>query len=343
MANYTTDESDHFRKFASSLEKEIAKYQGGEETLYAKQKRQVDGLCAAELKFRDILTTTKLGTDIYNRFVSMIHDEKRNILAARPYFRERQDIFTSGISKALKAKDVPALQKFHFNFGFVQFALRVGGSADPKLVAIAKTIAQLRTEIVEVNMPLAISRARIFWSRTPRAHLEYMDFVQIASEGLMAAVDKFVAPYTPVFRSVAIGRMHGNFIDQYSETPIHFYPVDRRKIYRANKAIGKLGGIADADFNVLAAIVNEGAEENQRTTPMEIADLLAAASVVPSDAFLVEGVDGDEVATAPSGPSADVSAQPDTQYERAEVHGVLQKAIQSLSPFERKLLRMKGV
>ena len=193
-------------------------------------------------------------------------------------------------------------------------------------------------------MPLAISRARIFWSRTPKAHLTYMDFVQIACEGLLSAVDKFVPPYTPVFRSVAIGRMHGNFIEEYSETQLHFFPVDRRKIYRANKVIGRMGGIHNADFEELARVVNEGVEDGHRTNAIEIADLMAAASVVSSDGFAVfpDG-DDDSNGLAHGHLASDPNHRPDVQVEEAQVSSVLKSAVAELTLLERKVLRMKGI
>jgi len=124
-------------------------------------------------------------------------------------------VFTTNIAKALKEESATALYRYHFNYQFVRFTMALrkwprGG----KIRKLAMKIEAIRTEIVEMNMPLAISRARIFWSRTPRSHLTYMDLVQISCEGLMSAVDKFVLPYSTVFRSVAIGRIVGNLIEK---------------------------------------------------------------------------------------------------------------------------------
>jgi hypothetical protein len=111
-------------------------------------------------------------------------------------------------------------------------------------------------------MPLAIAQAKQFWHKAPSAtkdtRFSFMDFVQIAADGLMSAVDKFVLPggleanpaLIRVWRAVAIGRMKGNFIEMFSETTIHFFPQDKRKLYRANKHLKEFSG--QIDFERLA-------------------------------------------------------------------------------------------
>jgi RNA polymerase sigma factor (sigma-70 family) len=334
----------HFKQFAVSLERAIEKYGDlSEETLLERQKRQIETLVALETKFRKTLINHDWGPTMYREFLEFICSN--NILAARPYFRERQSVFTSEISKALKNRSDKSLYKFHFNFNFIQWVMkqrkwrsRKGGP----IASLADQIAEQRQELIEMNMPLAISRARIFWSRTPKAQLEYMDLVQIACEGLMSAIDKFVLPYSKVFRSVAIGRMVGNFIEQYSETLVHFYPVDKRKIYRANKLVHKYG--ENIDFDKLADEINDGVEQEHKTTPTEIASLMAAASTVSADAAPPDLGDSDEqLESQVDRFAADRSLQPDYQVENAEAMTSLKWAIGHLTVLERKLLYMKGV
>ena len=126
-------------------------------------------------------------------------------------------------------------------------------------------------------MPLAISQARVFRHNTPESHLTYMDLNQISFEGLINAVDKFVLPYTSVFRSVIIGRVKGDLIENYSETPVHFYPSDKRKIYRANKA---KKGLTKDDINytdLANTVNNNGPKLPTPTDSSEIMNLLAAS------------------------------------------------------------------
>jgi DNA-directed RNA polymerase specialized sigma subunit len=172
-----------------------------------------------------------------------------------------------------------------------------------------------------------------------------MDLVQISCEGLMSAVDKFVLPYSKVFRSVAIGRIVGNFIENYSETLIHFYPQDKRKIYRANKTISRqpVRGLDMIDFDHLVDEVNKEVEKSQMTNTSEISNLLAAASHVSADATPPETENESRPSSAVGRYADDVSCQPDYQVENAQLKHVFHQASQWLTWIERKLLRMKGI
>jgi len=332
-------DDDHFKKFASSLEREIAKHGNN---FFGRQKEQLEQLIKLENEFRRTIIQHPWGAGVYRDFVKLICDEKRNILAARPFFRERQQVFTKQISKALKKRAEKSLYRFRFNYQFVRFAVGARkwhrGSQVRKLAA---EIDRLRTEILEMNMPLAISRARIFFSRTPKSHLTYMDFIQIGCEGLMSGLDKYVPEGEVVprsFRGVAIGRMTGNFIEEYSETPIHFYPADKRKIYRANKIVGKFA--EGVDYDRLADSVNANVDAGHQTNSAEIAALMAAASVVSADSATSSDPEAPEPIARFAAPE---SARPDAQVEERDAYVTMAAAMQTLTVFERKLLRLRGV
>jgi len=339
-----SDSDSHFRDFAHTLERAIERYGDlSDETLLARQCRQMEKLASLEVEFTQTLLKHAWGPGVFKGFVGYICDERKNILAARPFFRERQVTFTREISKALKARNHEALYGFHINFQFVQFAVnKYKWPVGSQVLKIAKHISQLRMELVEMNMPLAISRARIFWSRTPKSQLTYMDLVQISCDGLISAIDKYVMPFSRNFRAVIIGRITGNFIEQYSETLVHFFPVDKRKIYRANKLMSRLvhGCEGHLDYAKLVEAVNKDVDEAHKTTESEIADLLAAASCVSTDGACLDGED-----TAPSINrfAAPSSCQPDVQFEKHEVISKLEEAIRKLPMAEQKLLHMKGI
>jgi DNA-directed RNA polymerase specialized sigma subunit len=348
-------QDNHFKLFAGQLEKAIEKYGSVDEiVIVERQRKQVEKLVSLERKFRRTLVNHPWGPGVYRSFIKMITEERGNILAARPFFRERQDVFTAKISKALRDKKEKRLYPFAINYQFVRFVMESrnwkGSGIGGKVVKLAEQIALLRTELIEMNMPLAISRARIFWSRTPKSHLSYMDLVQISCEGLMSAVDKFVLPYSKVFRSVAIGRIVGNFIESYSETLVHFYPQDKRKIYRANKGISKLSPERgdSIDFSKLAEEVNRDVEDNQKTNPNELSHLVAAASHVSTDAPSPEEVSAGSSGAAGASSSVDkyaaeITCQPDHQYETAELQTVVRAAYSGLTLIEQKLLRLRGI
>jgi DNA-directed RNA polymerase specialized sigma subunit len=343
------DSQEHFRKFAVSLEKAIKRHEEqvtSSAERFEYQFRQLTRLTSLEDAFRRALIADPQGPLCYSAFVRFICDERKNILAARPFFRERQPTFTQEISKALKARADRSLYKFRINYQFVRFVLdRFSWSESSEVAGIAREIAEIRIRLVEANLPLAISQARIFWSRTPQSQLSYMDLVQIASEGLISAIDKFVLPepYSPVFRCVAIGRMLGNFIESYSETLLHFFPGDRRKIYRANKLLRKHNGEHSVDYDKLADEINRDSEPAHHTTPTEIASLVAAASTVSTDASAPTNVEVDKDTSVINRFAAPEVTQPDVQVETRDAYLKLEEAVQRLPVFERKLLQLMGV
>lgn len=336
--NYYIDE--HLKQFAKSLNKEIEKYGHTDDKYLDRQKWQIETLVKLEKQFRKELIRHKWGIPVYRDFIKLICEERKNILAARPFFRERQPVFTNRVSKALRKISPETLSKFHFNFQFIQFVMKSRNwGKDSKIRQLYKQISDLRTEIIEMNMPLAINRTRIFYSRTPPSQLSYMDFVQIASEGLMSAVDKFCLPYSRVFRSVIIGRIVGNFIEEYSETLVHFFPADKRKIYRANKVVRKhKEGLVD--FDKLADEINIGAKPEHQTTPSEIADLMSAASLISTESGTDEEILRGGILSKCEAP---VSIQPDVIVEYTDSIESLGSAMEQLTILEKKLLKLKGV
>lgn len=343
------EDESHFRVFASNLEQAIAKYENlPEESRLQRQRRQLKLLVSLESKLRKTIIAHPWGTSVYKKFVDFILKEKRNILAARPFFRERQSIFATQISKALKRKSDKGLYKFRFNYSFVLFALNCHRwPAGGKVMKLAKQIHDIRMEIMEMNLPLAISQTRVFWSNTPKSHLSYMDLIQVHCVGLLVAIDKFVPPVDASmteeqeleayrkFRAVAIGRMIGDRIEQYSETLIHYWPVDKRKIYRANKARRMFG----EDWERIAAFVNEGVEDPAHwTTPEEVQKLLASSSTVSGDISL-----DPEGETTLDRYEADAETRPDLQVEEMDAIIQVRKKYKDLLLVEEKYLQMKGI
>lgn len=337
---------EHFKQFAHSLEAVIEKY-GPIEDLYELQRRELNELIGLEAEFRDTLQKHKEGSAVYSEFVHFICEIKKNILDARPYFRERQKLFTKSISGVFKSRTHEELYPFRINYRFVLFVMeaRKWGKKS-KLQKIFDKITALRTEILEINIPLGISRARVFYSRTPKSHLSYMDLIQIAMLGTISGIDK----YTPgddgivvprIFRSTVMGRIGGDTIANYSETLLHFYPVDARKIYRANKAVRKF--VDEIDFEKLATTVNADVDPSHLTNSSEIADLMSAASCLSLD---IKPTPNEEVKDKNLVGQWDVapeSARPDVQFENQEATNVLLDAFSKLTIFEQKFLRLRGI
>lgn len=203
---------------------------------YDDQKKLLKKLFSIEKKFKDTLLSTGTGRNVYKNFMKFILNDQKNILAARIYFRERQDTFSNRIAKAFHQNKPEKLHRFRINYVFAVWACKNIKTKNKKLLRLLEEMKQLRNNLCEMNLPLAINRSKIFWSKIPDTHLEYMDLIQASSEGLLIAIDKFVPPFKLVFRSVAIGRMVAYMIEDNSETIIKLSPTERRILYLINKA-----------------------------------------------------------------------------------------------------------
>lgn len=335
---YHTDE--HFRQFISNLERAIDCYDG--ENDIAAQKEQVERLVELESEWRRALVKHRWGKYSYKDFLSLILDKKRNILMARPYFRERNETFQAEISDVIRNRQYRTLYRYHVNYNFIQFVMqsrkwRKGG----ELYKLYTKIRAVRKELVERNMPLAISEARLFWGKTPRSHLAYMDLVQLSADGLVSAVDKFCLPYSRVFRAVIIGRIRGNLIEAYSETYLHFYPADKRRLYRAHKAIGRMRETG-ADFQEIADSVNINSPDDH-VTAAEVMSLVTAAAVVSANALPLHEDDEEPPVNPIDRYPTSETKNPDILYEESQARSAVGVAISELTVFEQKLLKLKGV
>lgn len=346
--------SDGFKAFAKALEQRLANEPVlSEEELARQQRRQIKALVALERDFQDALLAHRSGPTIYEEFVEWICTEKGNILSARPYFRERQDVFTRSISSALKTRSAKRLYKYRVNWSFVAWVLqRRKWGPNSQIKTIANKIFEARKEILEQNLPLAISQARTFFSSTPRSHLTFMDIMQIQCQGLLLAIDKFCPPNERgmtdeesldafrSFRAVAIGIMRRDRVNDYSQTLIHYYPGDRQKIYWANKLLRRY--VDEIDYSEISKEINtklqEDGDSKTQTSPEEIADLLATASTVSAD--YAADPEGDTVVESAVG---DDSFRPDVQAEQNSLYASLGSAIRQLSLVESKLLKLKGI
>lgn len=335
------DESQEFRQFAQIVEREIARYDFDPNAeITPIQKAQVDRLIGLEEEFKRTIIRRNWGKKVYGGFIHYIVDERKNILLARPFWRERKGAFHDGIVPALQAKQWRTLFKYRVNYQFVKFVLKhFPWPANSPLHKLGKDIASARQELIVTNLPLAISRARMFWSKTPKAHLTFMDFINLCVEGFITGIDKFEPPYDEIFRSVLIQRASGNMIEAYSQTMIHFYPSDKRKIYRANKYMSKKphGGV---NYDDMLAQVNVDIPNNKHANKDEISDLISAASHLSAD---TKTVIGDDVPNDIARYAAPDDMRPDTTFEALEANAKMRSAIQKLPLINQKLLRMMGI
>jgi DNA-directed RNA polymerase specialized sigma subunit len=327
----------NYNNYLQYLDQDIAKMglDFSSQEFFELQRTQVMDLIQYERDFVDELIALQLADTAYGVFVDFITKEKCNILAARPYFRERQTKFSSEITGHLQQRNLTALSTYRINHPMLSFwlkRLKVTPQNLPSLWAIYQKVESQRMVIARTNAPLALNRCKKFWNTTPHSHLEYMDLIQIAQEGLLTAIDKFVPPFTKVFRSVIIGRITAGHIKEYSSTMVHFLPDDRRIIYKANKC--RKDGLSAA---ATADRINQEIGENCALTESDVQDIMSASSHLS-----LFGKSDDTEEGAPSlidvTPSA-TTVQPDAVSEKMDVYRKMTRALHCLPMFEQKLLR----
>jgi DNA-directed RNA polymerase specialized sigma subunit len=331
---------DSFYKLAAAVTRTLERNKDG--TL---QPEQVEELLDAERKFKETILKYRQATEIYKKFLQKVCIQNKNILSARPYFREAATSFSKKITPAIKNEDIEALKTFSINFQFIKFIKENWLGPFPKRAEqLYDRVNVARNKLIENNMPLAINRAKLFYRKVPKSHLTLMDFIQICSMGLAAGIDKWCAPkYSPVFRSVCIGRMVGNMIDSYSETTLHFYPSDRRILYKANSIRGRRG---IDDIEELTRAVNESFKQDAKEgksipkdniTVSELSSLMNAASMMSADATVNE--EGYGVYHYTQDTNQDIEG---SLIEREATNKMLILA-KNLPMLHRKVLRLKGI
>lgn len=330
---------DSFYKLAGEVTRALEKNKDG--TI---QQEQVEELLDAERKFKETILKYRQATEVYKKFLQKVCIQNKNILSARPYFRETATSFSKRITPAIKEENIELLKTFDINYQFIKFIRECWLGPFPKRAEqLFQRVHTARTILIENNIPLAINRAKLFYRKTPKSHLTLMDFIGICSMGLAAGVDKWCGPYSPVFRSVCIGRMVGNMIDSYSETMLHFYPSDKRVLYKAHTIRGRKG---IDEINELTNAVNNSFKQDElegKTIPKndinvsELSALMSAASTVSADATVNDEGYGVYHYTM------DADQDIESFYIERESTNKMIFLAKKLPLLHRKVLRLKGV
>lgn len=282
-----------------------------------------------ENRFKDTLLSTSQGALVYEKFMTFILEDKENKLTVRPYFRERQDTFSNKFFPILREKNSRKLHRFRISYKFVRYAVETYKGPDKrKLKRLHDSIVELRKQICENNLPMAINRARHLWSKIPPTHAEYMDLIQESSKGLLEAIDKFAPPFNGVFMSTAMARMGLNMSDLSNQTLVKMSPKDKRILYRARKAKQKNPEITGDN---LKEFVNESFKG---VSASDIAAIEAAANQMDSLDYSPDG--GRTMGEMMEDPVASID-----HAERNELNAKLLMLIDRLKIIERKILVMK--
>lgn len=308
------------------------------------QKEQVEELMKAEKMFRKTILKYRQSNEIYKKFLQFICVKQKNILSARPYFRESAVTFSKKITPAIKNEDIETLKTFDINYQLIKFIKENWLGPFPKRAdQLYNRVFEARNRLINLNMPLAINRAKLFYRKTPKSHLSLTDMIGICGMGLIAGIDKYVGEYRSVFRSVAIGRMVGNLIDEYSSTTLHFYPSDRRILYKAHTIKGRKGV---ENIKELTEAVKEAFKEDEKSgksvpkTNIDVSELnylMAASSTCSVDSTVNE--EGFNVYSFTEDPNQNV----EETYLQKEMAVNLLTFGKNLPIINKKILRLKGI
>ena len=342
MSNAPYKFDDSFYKLANNLAEVLKRNFDGTD-----QKQQVELLMKLENQFKKSILKFSQSREIYKKFILLVVVQNQNILSARPYFREKAVSFSKKITPALQKADVKALQEFNINFKFINFIRDNWLGAFPERSSVLlNKIEKARRVLIENNLPLAINEAKRFHRKVPENHVSLMDMVAAAAEGLGSGIDKWVGPYSKVFRSVCIGRMKGNMVDMYSETTLHFFPTDKRILYKANTIKFREG--ADTLLELVDAINKSFAQDEldgkkgskERVTEGQLYNLMHAASTFSIDSKSDES-EGEEGQTI-----LDLTPDNDSIEDRIINSETFTKAVmvaRGMDSITRKILIMKGL
>ena len=308
------------------------------------QKEQVEELMKAEIMFRKTILKYRQSNEVYKKFLQFICIKQKNILSARPYFRESAVTFSKKVTPAIKNEDIETLKTFNINYQLIKFIKDNWLGPFPKRAEqLFKRVYEARDRLINLNMPLAINRAKLFYRKTPKSHLSLTDMIGICGMGLIAGIDKYVGEYRSVFRSVAIGRMVGNLIDEYSSTTLHFYPSDKRILYKAHTIKSRKGveNIKELTESVKEAFKQD--EKEGKSIPKteidvsELSALLGAASTCSVDSTVNE--EGFNIYSFTEDPNQNI----EEIYSRKEITTNLLTCSKKLPIIHRKILRLKGI
>lgn len=284
-------------------------------------------LLALEHRFKVALMSVPQGRAMYRKFMDYIMNDCGNMLSARSYFRERQDVCTQKIFKAFHKNNPKMLHAFRINYEFVRWVTETYKGPKKKiLISLEGDIVKVRAELCQNNLPLAINRAKMVWVKTYANHIDYMDLIQGSSEGLLTAIDKFVPPYRRVFLSTAIGRMNLNMTTECSSTLVQIPESEKRILYRASNAKNK-ENISDPQ-----KVVEYIQQSFKGVTQDKLQEIEAAA---------YDTVHMDQTAASDGNAFIDPSKSAEENLEAKERSRGLYTGLKSLEVMETKVIKLK--
>ncbi|HEU4974608.1 MAG TPA: SigB/SigF/SigG family RNA polymerase sigma factor [Baekduia sp.] len=197
--------------------------------------------------------------------------------------------------------------------------LRLAETGDPAL----------RDALVERFLPLARQLAR----RYQRADEPLDDLLQVASLGLVKAVDRFDASRDVAFSSYAVptilGEIKRHFRDRTWSVRV---PRDLQELaLKVERTVGDLTRDLHRQPSILEIAERAG------TTQEQVLEALEAAAAYNATSFETPRGPGGE----PGDTLADTVGGPEDGYERAEERATIDQLMRSITPREREVLRLR--
>jgi len=343
MYNRVMDnKKDNFTRFIKNIKTKIEENEGK----VGNQKDQFELMYSLERKFQFYICKTAQGKKVYKKFILHVKRELGSILKAKGFFREKKDVFSMYISKAIRDDKPLELQKYKLNYNLASFIIDHWEGKLPKYVdRYYKELTRARAILIENNTPLAINRANKFYNSQKRTELELTDFVSICMCGLITGIDKFVGKYSKNLIGVSIGRMVGFMIKENSKTFIRMYPSDHKIMYRAN-SIRKRLNITDIGKLTKAVIESFKIDKTNgvKVPSIEITELYIESLLGASRAVSVYNSDPKtDVMENRYDVTADINSDVEKGALKKERYLSVASAIQQLSVLDRKIIRLTGV
>lgn len=300
-------------------------------------------LCNLEVQFSKRLRSTAEGRKVYEKFVYKINRMKGGIKVAKPYFRERQDIFSETVNRAIRENKPDMMYDIPINYKFVRYAMenittktdKEGNVIKPskKIIELYEDIKITREEIISKYLHLALNKAKVFSKSMYIGYSDFSDVLQLANEALVLAVDKYVVDEnSSSFHVMAIGRIIGHLI-AYGASPssatigLH----NQKKLYQIRKLMQKNPGIKNKEIAEVLKIAEKEIDELIEATKYSSLDQ-------PVNSDMEDSSLGDYIPDQKGEQN-----NPHSNTEHSQLVGMLYSKMDQLSVIEQKILRLKGI
>lgn len=295
-------------------------------------------LIALEGKFARKLRNIAGGKKVYRDFIFYIMEDK-DLREARPYFRERENMYKDIINVAIRERKPNDLHKMRVNFLFCSFAidqLKKSEKLDIQLGDIYQQIKQTREKIIHKHLHYALNRAKSFNTGVNHA-MDFGDLIQVANEALVISVDKYVIDEnSSPFHVMAMGRMISSLIASGDQSlAVTLGGNAPRKLYQIRKLLNKTPGLSTKEIGEMIGMIEE-----------EVSLLMNVSSTKSLDQPLNKDDGEADVAITlkdflPA--NVDEHNDPHLMIEKDNLMATAAEFFSQLTLLEQKALRLKGV